>query len=139
MNKYIAITLLCFGLIGSMHCSAQTDSITHVCSKYMKLPFISDGQQYQTIIGKDETAEFHVSFFAGGIYRIVGCSGISERNLIFTVYDTQHNKIFTNKDFSNAPYWDFKFKSTMDCIVEAQLASQKVESGFAIIMVGFKQ
>jgi len=118
---------------------AQADTLVSVCNKYMKLPFISDGQQYQTILNGDENAEFHAVFYGGSTYRIIGCSGLTERNLIFTISDIEHNVLYTNKDFNNAPYWDFKFMNTMDCIIEAKLKSKSQTSGFAIIMIGFRQ
>ena len=118
---------------------AQADTLLNVCNKYMKLPFVSDGQQYKAILNEGETAEFHAVFYGGSVYRIIGCSGLSEKNLIYTISDTEHNVLYTNKDFENAPYWDFKFMNTMDCIIEARIKSQKSGSGFAIIMIGFRQ
>ena len=92
MTKYLYIFLL------SLSCSlltsktfAQADTLLRVCNKYMKLPFISDGQQYQTILNNEETAEFHAVFYGGSTYRIIGCSGLKEKNLIYTIYDTEHN------------------------------------------------
>jgi len=133
----LCISLFC--LMFSQKTFAQADTLVSVCNKYMKLPFISDGQQYQTILSDDETAEFHAVFYGGSTYRIIGCSGLKERELIYTITDTEHNVLYTNKDFANAPYWDFKFMNTMDCVIEAKLKSKNSGSGFAIIMIGFRQ
>jgi hypothetical protein len=140
MFKKIHIVLFSFCCILLTSKSfAQADTLVNVCNKYMKLPFISDGQQYQTILNNDETAEFHAIFYGGSTYRIIGCSGLSEKNLLYTITDTEHNILYSNKDFENAPYWDFKFMNTMDCVIEARLKSKNGGSGFAIIMIGFRQ
>ncbi len=136
--KYVLLLFACCTLF-TIKSNAQADTLVNVCSKHLKLPFISDGQQYQALINGDETAEFHATFYGGSTYRIIGCSGLNDGNLQFTITDPDHNKIFANTDFSNAPYWDFKFTNTMDCIIEAKLASKKAQSGFAIIMIGFKK
>lgn len=135
-----------FGLLVSLVCisvsynvSAQADTLVSVCTKHMTPPYISDGQQYQTILSGEEVAEFHVSFLGGSTYRMVGCSGLTDGNLVFNVYDNEKNLIFTNSDFENAPYWDFKFNYSMDCVIEAKLDSKNTESGFAIMLIGFKQ
>ena len=134
---YILLSLIC--MLITTQTFAQADTLVNVCNKYMKLPFISDGQQYQTVVNGDETAEFHAVFYGGSTYRIIGCSGLTEKNLIYTILDTEHNVLYSNKDFANAPYWDFKFMNTMDCIIEARLKSTNTGSGFAIIMIGFRQ
>ena len=140
MSKYFTILLLsCCCFFSTSNLFAQADSILDVCKKQLTLPFISDGQQYQTILNGDETAEFHTVFYGGSTYRIVGCSGVSEKNLLFSIIDSEHNVLFTNKNFGNASYWDFKFMSTMNCTIEATLNKEKIKSGFAIIMIGFRQ
>ena len=90
----------------------------------------------------DETAEFHVTLYGGTLYRIAACSGLKDGDLVFSVYDTdtQKNLLFSNKDFKNAPYWDFKVTSTLDCVIEAKLDSEgSKSSGRAVVLIGFKQ
>ncbi len=118
---------------------AQSEEILKLCTKYMVPPYISDGQQYKSLLNGDEIAEFHTTFYGGSTYRIIGCSGTTEGNLLFSVYDKERNLLFTNKDYDNSPYWDLKFTSTVDCIIEAELDQKNVSSGFAILMIGFKQ
>lgn len=118
---------------------SQADTLMKMCANNLPNEYISDGQQYLSLLNNDEIAEFRATFYSGSTYRITACSGLQDGNLIFRVYDSQRNEIFSNKDYKNAPYWDFKFKSTMECIIEAQLAPNGPESGLAILLIGFKE
>src|ERR1035437_5195011 len=99
--------------------SAQiSDTVASVCAKHFESQFISDGPQYRALLmNTDETAEFHLTLYGGTLYRIAACSGLRDGDLVFSVYDTdtERNLLFTNKDFKNAPFWDFKVNSTLDC------------------------
>ena len=121
--------------------SAQCDTIASICSKHIISSFVSDGQQYRSLLlNSEEYAEFHTTFFGETTYRIAACSGTSDGNLIFSIYDENRNLLFTNRSQKNAPYWDFKVKSTLETIVEAQLdANKNPGSGCAVILIGFKQ
>ena len=119
---------------------AQIEITTGLCTKYLVSPYISDGQQYKALLNGEEIAEFHATFYGGTTYRIVGATGQSEGNLVFSLYDKERNLLFTNRDYENSPYWDFKFTSTIDCLIEANLDSGKSSaSGFVILLIGFKQ
>jgi hypothetical protein len=142
MKKILASTLLvALFLIGNpFKASAQCDTIASVCAKHIISTFISDGQQYRSLLlNPDETAEFKTTFFGETVYRLAACSGLTDGNLIFNIYDQDHNIIFTNKDFKNAPYWDFKVKSTVEVIIEAKLDPTNSGSGCAVLLIGFKQ
>ena len=116
-----------------------TDEVMNRCVKYISHPYISDGQQYRALLNEDEVAEFHATFYGGSTYRIAACTGASDGALVFSVYDSDRHLLFTNKDYENTPYWDFKFKSTVDCIIEAQLDTKVKTSGLAVMLIGFKQ
>jgi hypothetical protein len=139
--KKLLITLLIFFAAATSNLSAQCDTIASICSKHIIASFISDGQQYRSLLlNSEEYAEFHTTFFGETNYRIAACSGTSDGNLIFSIYDENRNLLFTNKKQKNAPYWDFKVKSTLETIIEAQLDSNKNPgSGCAVILIGFKQ
>jgi hypothetical protein len=142
MKKIASVLFLLAGLTISVSVSAQCDSIANRCAaRNMDPTFISDGQQYRALlVNSDETAEFHTTFYSGTTYRIAACSGLSDGNLIFSVYDSQHHLIFSNSNYQNAPYWDFKIKSTLDCVIDAQLnPTTNSGSGCAVILIGFKQ
>lgn len=118
--------------------SGQADTIMSLCTQYIIPPYVSDGQQYKALLSQGETAEFYTTFYGGSTYRVVGCSGLSEGSLIFSVYDKNRNLLFTNEDHQNSPYWNFKFESTVDCIIEARL-DETEKTGFSILLIGFKQ
>ena len=132
----IIIVLGCTSVINTY---AQCDTIASLCSKNLTAKFISDGQSYRALLLEQEVAEFHSTFFGGTTYRLAACSGLSDGNLIFSVFDKERNLLFTNSEYKNAPYWDFKVTSTIDCIIEAQLNSNNLASGCAVLLIGFKQ
>ena len=136
---YLGLILLLTNLMVAKQATAQVDETNKICTKYLVPPFISDGQQYKALLNEDEIAEFHITFFGGSTYRIIAASGASEGNVIFRIYDKERNLLFTNADYDNSTYWDFKFTSTIDCIIEAQLDNDNLQSGFMLMLVGFKQ
>ncbi len=119
--------------------NAQCDSIASLCRKNISKDYISDGQSYRALLVNQENAEFSATFFGGSVYRIAACSGFSDGNLIFSIYDQERNLLFTNSEHRNAPYWDFKLNSTLNCTIEAQLNATGSTSGCAVLLVGFKQ
>jgi hypothetical protein len=141
MKRYwkLALLLILSPLCFSGSLMAQSETVMDLCTKYIVPPYISDGQQYKALLNGEEVAEFHATFYGGSTYRVVGCTGTSEGNLKFSIYDKERNMLFSNADFNNTPYWDFKFNSTIDCIIEAELDGKNLTSGFAILLIGFKQ
>ncbi|MBL4709319.1 MAG: hypothetical protein JKY48_12860 [Flavobacteriales bacterium] len=125
-------------LLGSFGAKAQCDSIASICSQNFTKDYLSDGQQYRALLIEDQTAEFHLTLYGQSTYRFGACSGLNAGNLIFRVYDSERNEIFSNTDYANAPYWDFKVQSTLDIIVEANLNEDELSSGCAVLLVGFK-
>lgn len=141
MKKFIlALSLLTAGTCINTT-NAQCDTIASMCSKHIISTFISDGQQYRSLLlNSEEYAEFHTTFFGETTYRIAACSGTSDGNLIFNIYDQDRHLLFSNRNQKNAPYWDFKVKSTVETIIEAQLdVNRNPGSGCAVILIGFKQ
>jgi hypothetical protein len=141
MRRNLIILIAVFTLtVLYKHAAAQSsDNAMKVCTKYITPPYISDGQQYRALLNGDEVAEFHATFYGGSTYRIAASCGENEGGLIFSVYDNEHHLLFTNKDYENSPYWDFKFKASVDCIIEAQLDLKTKSSGLAVMLIGFKQ
>jgi hypothetical protein len=141
LRYFYILTITC--LLISYSGFGQSDSLLKFCAKNMSNQYISDGQQYVSLLNGSEIAEFRATFFGGATYRIASCSGMSEGSIIFTLFDStdpqKRKEIFSNKNYKNSPYWDFKFVSTMECVIEAQLDPDGPGSGFAILLIGFKK
>ena len=136
-NKILAASFLIFNFSFLIGAHAQCDTIASICAKHIMAPYISDGQQYRSLLLTDQNAEFHATFYGGGSYRIAACTGLKDGSLIFSVFDEQRNLLFSNKDYKNVPYWDFKVNSTLDVIIEATLSG--AASGCAVVLIGFRQ
>ncbi|MBK9480226.1 MAG: hypothetical protein IPP56_10935 [Bacteroidetes bacterium] len=130
--------ILCVLLISSK-ANAQCDTIANACVKNLTNQYISDGQQYRALLLDKEVAEFHATFYGGSQYRIAACSGLTDGNLTFELYDKERNLLFSNADQMNSPYWDFKFTNTMDVTMEAKLNKTSSTSGCAVLLISFKQ
>lgn len=144
MKKFVFILSFVAASAFVNRLNAQCDTIANICAKHIISTFISDGQQYRALLlNSEETASFKTTFFGETTYRIAACSGTSDGNLIFSIYDNaepQRNLLFTNRNQKNAPYWDFKIKSTLDVVIEANLdANRNPGSGCAVLLIGFKQ
>jgi hypothetical protein len=145
-KQVLAFVLVLTGLIAfQQRASAQCDSTSKLCSKHIIPPFVSDGQTYRALVLAGQNAEFHTTFFAGSTYRVAGASGLTDGNLIFSIYSYDPNTgdrqlIFTNSQHNYAPYWDFKVNSTVEVVIEASLnPSSGKDSGCAVMLIGFKQ
>ena len=95
---------LVIGLITYSASLAQCDSIAALCDKYITSNFISDGQDYRSLLLGDEIAEFNMTLYGATTYRFAACSGLTDGNLLFSVYDKDRNLLFTNSDFANSAY-----------------------------------
>jgi hypothetical protein len=138
MKKFILLLAISIWILpATLH--AQCDTIASLCVKNLTAKYISDGQQYRALLLSKEVAEFNATFYGGTTYRLAACSGLKDGSLEFRVFDKQRNLLFTNIEHKNAPYWDFKFESTMDCIIEAQLIDPNVKSGCAVLLISFKK
>ncbi|MCQ2253211.1 MAG: hypothetical protein MJZ61_07160 [Bacteroidales bacterium] len=135
---FIIPVIVLLSLFTAMEANAQADTLLKFCAQHMPTSYISDGQVYQTPISTDETAEFSVTFYGGSTYRVAACSGLTDGNLVFTVYDKDRNELFCSADKKNTPFWDFKFTDTVDCLIEARLDELAPPSGIAILLIGFK-
>ena len=135
--KFIFVICLITGF-SITNSKAQCGPTANLCVKHLEGDFISDGQSYRALLLEGELAEFNTTLFGGSQYRIAACSGVDDGNLIFSIYDEERNLIFTNEEYANAPYWNFKVNSTINCTIEAHLNSSSLVSGCAVIVIGFK-
>lgn len=139
-SKITALIALIIALAIPAQLNSQDDIATiteNNCKSHFERPFILTGRPFKALITDEETAEFRATFLSGVTYRIA--AGNAGNNYVqFSLYDQEHNLVFSNVDFENAPYWDFKLDGYMECIVEAKLDKAITSSGFVILMTGFK-
>ncbi len=140
--KYIFLTVIA-SLISYTSIAQDCESIVKTCQAYMdgtkgKSKFISDGQVYTAFLDR-EKAEFKTTFFGGATYRIAASAGNDDEYVIFTVKDPKGNILFTNRNYKNAPYWDFKVPRTIPVTIETELDLDKKVTGCAVMLIGFKQ
>ena len=140
---YTTSLLLLMGLTTFSYGQETCDSIVKTCEKALTTNtngslFVSDGQVYKAFIN-DEVAEFKTTFFGGSTYRISASAGEDDNYVIFTIYDPENRVLFSNKDYKNAPYWDFKVNQTIPVRIETQLDMEKKVSGCAVMLIGFKK
>tara|TARA_B110000285_G_C15033465_1_gene567974 strand:+ start:401 stop:829 length:429 start_codon:yes stop_codon:yes gene_type:complete len=99
--------------------------------------FISDGQVYTAFLDR-ENAEFSTTFFGGATYRLATSAGSRENFVIFTIKDLEGNILFSNKNYKNSPYWDFKVDSTIPVMITTELDMDLKVTGCVVMLIGFK-
>ncbi len=73
------------------------------CSDYLTSGFVSDGQEYKAKLDENNRAKFYSTFYGGSQYRLVACGEIADYPLVFSVFDTEKNLLFCNKDNEYTP------------------------------------
>ena len=134
MKYILGFTLL----ILSLHLNAQENTKAN-CMDLLNSGYVSDGQEYIAKLDENNIAKFYTTFYGGSKYRLVGCTDIQNIPLILTVYDTEKNLLFCNKDHNYIPYWNFTFASTIDCIIEIEFETEKMLSQEVKLLIGFKE
>ncbi|HAF29333.1 MAG TPA: hypothetical protein DCG75_09835 [Bacteroidales bacterium] len=114
------------------------NNIDH-CSDYLTSGFVSDGQEYKAKLDENNRAKFYTTFYGGSQYRLIACGEITDYPLAFSVFDTEKNLLFSNKDNDFTPYWNFTFTSTIDCIIEFEYNNEKPLKNEVMLLIGFKE
>ena len=118
---FIGFTLFSAAFVNAQDCEAIVRNCETLLNKDTKgSQFISDGQVYTAFLDR-EKAEFKTTFFGGSTYRIAASAGANEDYVIFTTKDLQGNILFSNKNYKNAPYWDFKVNQTLPVTIQTEL------------------
>lgn len=141
MKKIIAAFVLTSNIYLNFSFSQDCESIVAVCNSYLngkKSKFVSDGQIYSAFIDR-EKAEFKTTFFGNNTYRVVASAGNEDVFVIFTVKDMLGNILFSNKNYKNSPYWDFKVPTTIPVLIETELDLEKKVTGCVVMLIGFKK
>ena len=146
MKKLLILGLVLFAG-ATVNAQETCEDMHKVAAKYLAPSqesqgvFISDGQVYSAFFSgdADEEAEFSASFYGGSTYRIAATAGSKDSYVIFEMIDIEGNTLFSNKEYMNAPYWDFKIESTIDVRIIMKMDTDKKENGCATMLIGFKQ
>jgi len=132
------ILLICFSL-SIANSNAQSKAMKNRCIHFLTSDYISDGQDYIAELNEDNKAKFHTTFFGGTTYRVVVCSETIRKNIFFKIYDQEKNLLFSNKEHENIQYWNFKFNSSVECLIEVEIESTSTLEGFVMLLIGFKE
>lgn len=136
MHRILLIIALA---ISGLSSTAQIEQLKKTCAVNFPSNYISDGQEYFAALKPDQRIEFRTTFYADNTYRISACTNAKKGKLVFTVYDTEKNLLFTNESFSYSPYWDFRFTSTVTCIIQVDVKNPQFSPGYVMLLIGFKQ
>lgn len=134
--KYFVIFISCF--IYSNSLIGQANSLKD-CSNFLNSGFVSDGQEYKAKLDENNKSTFYTTFYGGSQYRVIACSDIENYPLIFSVFDTEKNLLFCNKNYDYTPFWNFTFTSTIDCIIEIEFKSETLLKDEVMLLIGFKE
>jgi hypothetical protein len=134
----IAFPLVFAIAVFNFKASSQVSQLQHICSLYFSPEYISDGQEYFAQLKPDQKTEFRTTFFGDNTYRIVACTNLKRSDVVFSVFDTEKNLLFSNANYEYTPYWDFKFSSTVTCIIQVDVKSEKFVPGYIMLLIGYK-
>lgn len=137
MNKIVFIHII-ISFFVLTQVQAQTEKLVKKCNTYFTDEYTSDGQHYMAKLKFDEPLEFSATFFGGTTYRIAAASDIPKTKLEISIYDSERNLLYNNKKYNYTESWDFKFNSTVECIIEIKVIQEKFTQGFVLLLIGFK-
>jgi hypothetical protein len=140
MKQLALLSAIIFSSVTMIY-AQDCETLVKACEMHLKGEqnnFVSDGQVYTAFLDR-EKAEFKTTFFGGSTYRIATTAGEDDAYVIFTVSDMEGNLLFTNKNYKNSPYWDFKVPSTIPVVITTELDLDKKVTGCAVMMIGFKR
>lgn len=132
------IIILLFSLLSTGLYSQENTSFDD-CDKLLNSGYISSGQEYKAKLNENNRAKFYTTFYGGSNYRVITCTDNKNFPLVFSVYDKEKNLLFCNTDYEYTSYWNFTFTSTIDCIIEVELISDKHIKDEVMLLIGFKE
>jgi len=134
LSLFVILSLFGHKTLGQIN----LDSLDKICSSFIKYPYIPEGQEFRAFVINGETAEFYYTFYGGAVYRLVFCSSVPNKSPIFRIYDSNHKLIFSSEYYNNPKYWDLKFTSTIEAVIEAELPETDLPSAVITLLIGFK-
>ena len=134
----ITLSLLLFTSFAQQNCETIVKECETLLSENTPVDFVSDGQVYTVFLDR-EKAEFETIFYGGTTYRIAASAGSKDDYVIFTIKDSEGHILFSNKNYRNAPFWDFKIHETLPVTIEAELDRDLKVTGCVVMMIGFQK
>lgn len=138
MIRMKGILLMAFGLFSLGAFAQDCDGVVKECQRLLSQDFISDGQVYTAFLDR-EKAEFKTTLYGGTTYRIATSAGTKDDYVIFTIKDPEGHTLFSNRNYKNSPYWDFKVEETIPVTIQTELDLDLKTSGCVVMMIGFKR
>lgn len=140
--KFITLLIISFIFGTALSQSQDCETIVKDCEALLKKTedgstFVSDGQVYSAFLDR-EKAEFNTTFYGGATYRLAASAGSKENYVIFTIKDQNGNILFSNKNYRNAPYWDFEVENTTPITITTEFDMDLKVTGCVVMLIGFK-
>lgn len=129
-----ALAMFSFSLTAQENC----DAVVKECQRLLTPAFVPDGQVYTAFLDR-EKAEFKTTLYGGTTYRISTSAGTKQDYVLFSIKDPEGHILFSNKNYKNSPYWDFKVEETIPVTIETELDLDLKTSGCVVLMIGFKR
>lgn len=136
-RTYLLVFFILFNIQGVFAQNSEDNSLAN-CEKLLSPGYISSGQEFLADLNKNNKATFYTTFYENTQYRVAACTDITGHELIFKVYDTVKNLLFSNVKHNYIPYWNLTFTSTVNCIIELKIqAKQHIKKPVKLI-IGFR-
>lgn len=138
MIRVKGILAIAFGLLSIGAFAQDCDGVVKECKRLLSDDFVSDGQVYTAFLDR-EKAEFRTTLYGGTTYRIAASAGTKDDYALFTIKDPEGHTLFSNRNYKNASYWDFKVEESIPVVIETELDVDLKTSGCVVMMIGFKR
>lgn len=138
MIRVKGILAIAFGLFSISALAQDCDGVVKECNRLLSDNFVSDGQVYTAFLDR-EKAEFKTTLYGGTTYRIAASAGTKDDYALFTIKDPEGHTLFSNRNYKNASYWDFKVEESIPVVIETELDLDLKTSGCVVMMIGFKR
>ncbi len=133
-----SILIIAFGLLSVTSFAQDCDGVVRECQRLLSKTFVSDGQVYTAFLDR-EKAEFKTTLYGGTTYRLAASAGTKDNYVWFKIKDPQGHTLFSNRNYKNAPYWDFQVEESIPVTIETELDLDLKTSGCVVLMIGFKR
>lgn len=138
MIRMKGILLIALGLFSFGTFAQDCDGVAKECQRLLSKDFISDGQVYTAFLDR-EKAEFKTTLYGGTTYRISTSAGTKDDFALFSIKDPEGHILFSNSNYKNAQYWDFRVEETIPVVIQTELDLDLKTSGCVVMMIGFKR